>query len=112
MDESVVSEMIERVARAFLADLVRQGQHPANLSAGYVASDEPLSELTIDGRFDLGAATRAAIAAMREPDDQMLEAGELAGRPRVPVQNGVDQIDGLASTKLAWAAMIRQALAD
>lgn len=70
-----MSEMIDRVARTFLADLQRQTDTQEDHGAAYIGGGEPLTEQTIDGRFDLLAAFRAAIAAMREPAEAMIEAG-------------------------------------
>lgn len=59
---------IEEVAQAILAALETQGP-----DVPFVAGTP--SAATLDGVFDLRPVARAAIAAMREPSEAMIEAG-------------------------------------
>jgi hypothetical protein len=81
-------DAIERVARAIaLADL---GDIPVDMDAHMRHVREHYSELA-----------RAAIEAMREPTDEMLDYGEWAGG-----ENGV----GRGSALAVWGEMITAAL--
>lgn len=61
------SEMVERGTRALIASLE---EVPA-----YVDASRGIHDVTLDGSFDLAAAFRAAIEAMREPTDGMIADG-------------------------------------
>lgn len=64
-----MSEMIERVARALAQQVDEAAYNPI----------ENLSGVGLDGVVDLLALARAAIEAMREPTEEMIEAGAAAG---------------------------------
>ena len=63
-----MTEMIERVARAILASLAKDG--PADPGSGL-----GLRGVLLDEAYDLEEAARAAIEAMREPTEGMVTNG-------------------------------------
>lgn len=63
-----MSEMVEKVLAAMLAEFYKAGE--------YV--DDNGEMVCLDGRFDLRAVARAAIAALREPTPEMVDAAEVA----------------------------------
>jgi hypothetical protein len=90
--------MIEKMARAFLAaidDGTYTGEH---------RGDE-LSSMTIDGDVDLIACMRAALMAMREPDEAMVEKCRLID---LSVDDAVFVPDD--DVVRVWEAMIDAAL--
>lgn len=60
------NEMIERCAKAAFDSLADQ--------SGFGLDNENLSEVFLDGEFDLKSVTLAVIKAMREPTAAMLKA--------------------------------------
>ena len=60
-----MSEMVERVARA----LAKKMRNSATVDNG------DLGHVIVDDLFDMRYVARAAIAAMREPTEAMLDAG-------------------------------------
>lgn len=69
------SEMVERCARAMYEALWASPS-----SEAWVEEDPPmLDAVVVDGNIDLFALARAAIAAMREPDMDMVQAGAYVG---------------------------------
>ena len=81
-----MSEMVERVA----ADLWREARCPGDFASGNVNGQQRFRELA-----------RAAITAMREPTDAMVDAGDNAGYGECDV-----------GCNSHWPAMIDAALAD
>ena len=97
-------DMVERVTKAIYAALEKHqfGSHVGTLgdgmSAGYTC---------LDGDFDLTAAARAAIAAMREPTEEMVRAGVRA----LNVANyGMPEYGPEDEAEMAFSAMIDAAL--
>jgi hypothetical protein len=80
-------DMVERVARA-MADKMKAAAYSVNSTAwisgpnaGYGGPHEEMVTpvaVTLDGEFDLYVLARAAIEALREPTEEMVEAGVTA----------------------------------
>jgi hypothetical protein len=68
----VPMDMVERVRAALVAELSKD---MTNCVSDYRAEGGD-DELFIDGNFNGSALARAAIAAMREPTEKMVRAGE------------------------------------
>lgn len=64
--------MIERVARAIYHQM---DDHVKRYGSGCVESIADLNDVSIEGRVDLLEIAKAAIEAMREPTEAMVEAG-------------------------------------
>lgn len=60
-----MSAMVERVARAIYDAADASGEYVGTWDRAYVV---------LDGAFDLRVLARAALAAMREPTEEMLDA--------------------------------------
>lgn len=88
-----MSEMIERVTRAILAELERQHV--------YIHTDidgsDGLDHVIVDGAADMLKVGAAALAAMREPTEAVLDAAE-----RLPYS--------ACDERGIWSAMIDAAL--
>lgn len=94
------SEMVERVARAMWKSQCPNTPWDAALDEDYY--DGP-------GRTTLRSMARAAIEAMREPNEAMLRAGDDLYMAGVNVINGVPELGDEASFQL-YRAMIDAAL--
>ena len=92
-----MNEMVERVARAMVANLQSDDQRP-----GLIMPSDPLDCMMIDGSVNMLSLARAAIAAMQEPTEAMLTAGDLAV--------GYNDYDGAVGA--CWKAMLAAALAE
>lgn len=89
-----MNEMVERVARAFLAAVSSGG------GDAYVESHAvDLTNVMIDGQIDIAAGMAAAIAALREPTDAMRNAASFDREDPDPMGD-------------IWRAMIDAALRD
>ncbi len=99
-------KIVERMARAFLAELGRDGGGWI-----YIGDTSDLSCVLIDGDADVVAAMKCAIAAMREPTGRMKDAGaETYGIGDAAIGLPVSILDGQPSK--AYRAMIDAALLD
>ena len=87
------AEMVERVARAIHEEFAKN-------KCAWVSrlEDRGLTDVTIDGVFDLKDVARAAIEAMREPTEAMAAAGQT-------------MLDIEGDAAIIWRAMIDAALA-
>jgi hypothetical protein len=92
-----MTEMVERVARAIKERL-------AEIEDVYFRDDG--SDCTIDGHVDIEDLARAAIEAMREPTQEILDA------PAVPNALGDDENYSDIDVREAYQAMIDAALKD
>lgn len=101
------TEMVVRVAKAMLADLERSpkdgGEH------GCLFEAAPDLHLVIRGHVDLKSLARAAIAAMREPSDAMLNVFH----DRIVIECRPASRDAeVKNDAEVWAAAIDAALAE
>lgn len=99
--------MIENAGQAILTELMKQAEE-YNLGVPYVASEDGLSEVVIDGRFDLRDVARAVLLTMREPTDAMQIAG-YGNTKGDPDHTGI--VDN-PEPEDAWRAMIDAALEE
>lgn len=95
-----MSEMIERVARAVIADW--QAAKPTVCACVGPAEGEPACRCKMEQARE---TARVAIAAMRKPTQTMLDTGVAAYR----VEGGLLSVDNLLA---AWTAGIDAALKD
>jgi hypothetical protein len=91
----MADKMVERVARAILADI--------KSCDSYVMPHADTGLMTVDGHFDIADLARAAITALREPTEAMIRAG------RIEI-DGDDLGGSDAVARDAWRAMIDAAL--
>ncbi len=94
-----MSEMIERVARAIVA-----GISAATKDNHDIVLSEEDGKVLVDGWCDYKVVARAAISAMREPTEAMIDAGKS--------QDCVPDWNDQASAGQHWAAMISAALKE
>ena len=90
-----MSEMVERVAKAIRDHNMRQG------------GVEPASDMTPFEAQHYTAEARAAIAAMREPTEAMVLAGDDA---QTDIQGPDEGIQVAMCSSVPWQAMIDAAL--
>ncbi len=87
-----MSEFAKKIGKAMFDHLVRED------GAWCFCGGEAPDGVTLDGMFDLVELATAALEAMREPTEKMLD--------------GVaSHIDGRSTAEAIWDAMIEQALA-
>jgi len=92
-----MSEMVERVARAMLAELEKS-------EAGGIVAVHGLREVHFDGELDLMGLARAIISAIRDPTEVMINAA--ADR------DSSGAADAHAWAEAHWKAMIEAAIGE
>ena len=93
-----MSEVIDKMAQAFAADIQRQSDE--GKPGPYIDTDYGMNDVVIDGRVDLVAAIRASLAAARQPTEAMIEAGmkeaavDLASEYRAMIDTALQEDKG------------------
>lgn len=99
----MVSEMVERVARAMLAKLVAD-----DALWRAMEDDDDLHHVPVDASVDLAGVARAALEAMREPTEVMVTAAKIW--PTAPDDFEQDIVMGNMDGVGIYRAMIGAAL--